>query len=254
MPPSSPAAGDIRREARIDANALIANARLATRHPSRSIADVRADALGHGLGIIAPLLDALGFAAALVSPADRERYEALGLRMPALDTGAEPGEELIKAADLLGLSSREQHPVMRMSAEVIAIKRVRAGEAVSYGASYRPVRDTDLALVGMGYSDGAVRRASGTAHVRIGSVTALIAGAISMDQFSADLGGFAQDAEPPVRVGGEAVLWGDPARGEPHLLDWQEATGVPAAAITSRLSERVRRTLTEPVIERDPLA
>lgn len=255
-PSAPPPTAGVRREARIDPLALAANARAATKHPSRSIADLRADALGHGLELVAPLLDSLGFAAALLSPADLPAYERLGLRMPGAQAGSEASRELahVPAEELLGIARRGQRPVMRLSAEVVGLKRVRAGEGVSYGASYRTERETDLALVGMGYSDGAVRRASGRVRVRVGSRRGLIAGAISMDQFSVDLGGFAEDADPPVRLGDEAVLWGDPEAGEPHLLDWQEACGVPAAAVVSRLSARVARTLAEPPVDRDPFA
>ena len=68
--------------------------------------------------------------------------------------------------DAAGLGLR---PAMELAGSVAAVRRVPAGSGVSYGFTRRAERDTTLALVPLGYADGAPRAASnreiGRAHV-----------------------------------------------------------------------------------------
>lgn len=126
-------------------------------------------------------------------------------------------------------------PAMRLSARVAGVKRVPAGSGVSYGYLHRTTAPTTLALVPLGYADGAPRAALG-APVRIGGTTHRVVGRIAMDQFVVDVG------DAPIAVGDEAVLWGDPADGEPSVDDWADAAGSIAYELVTRLGRRVRRT------------
>ena len=218
----------MRRVAEISRDAILAN--VAALDAVSSVVDVRADAYGHGLDIVLPLLAEAGVAAVLLSPdADPSALPSL---MRAVD---DAGGHRVIGPELFGLTDRTLQPALRLVAEVLAVKALKAGEGVSYGYSYRPDADTTLALIGIGYAHGAVRRAMNRARVHVGGAQHPIAGAISMDQFSVDLEGGS------VRVGDDAVLFGDPSRGEPHVLDWVDATGISAAAITSRLASSVER-------------
>lgn len=127
-------------------------------------------------------------------------------------------------------------PAMRLSAEVVGVKRVPAGSGVSYGYQHRTAAPTTLALVPLGYADG-VPRAASHARVRIGDSMLRIVGRIAMDQCVVDAG----DAE--VAVGDRAVLWGDPAQGDPHVDEWADAAGTIAYELVTRLGRRVHRTL-----------
>ena len=49
-------------------------------------------------------------------------------------------------------------PAMTLSARVALVKRVPAGEGVSYGHAWTAETDTTLALVPIGYADGVPRR------------------------------------------------------------------------------------------------
>ena len=126
-------------------------------------------------------------------------------------------------------------PVMTLVGEVIALKRVEAGAGVSYGYTHRAPEATYLALVGLGYADGVPRLASNRARVHLAGDMHPIVGRIAMDQSVVSCG----DARPA--PGDEAILFGDPARGEPSAAEWATWTERSALALTAGLGERIRR-------------
>ncbi|WP_370455346.1 alanine racemase C-terminal domain-containing protein [Diaminobutyricimonas sp. LJ205] len=235
----------LRRLARVDHDALRRNLAKLTDSPAAEVADLRADAYGHGLLQIARTLDAAGLGGAVVSlDADRSRLADAGIRM-SLHTesplAGEPGQHMLGPA-LFGLLSEPApaeasatEPVLRLSGEVVAVKPVPAGRGVSYGYTYRTANPSRLALIGLGYADGVPRPASNRAPVLIGSFTGTVSGRIAMDQFVVDLG------DEHASVGDEAVLFGSPLRGEPSVLDWAQATRIPAESITAGLGQRIER-------------
>lgn len=126
-------------------------------------------------------------------------------------------------------------PAMTVRAAVAAVRRVPAGQGVSYGYRHRTAADTTLALIPLGYADGIPRAASGGAAVRLGERTFPVAGTIAMDQFVVDVG------DHPVAVGDEAVLFGDPQRGAPPVEAWADAAGTINYEIVTRIGSRVPR-------------
>ncbi|MCW3492318.1 alanine racemase [Microbacterium sp. SSM24] len=126
-------------------------------------------------------------------------------------------------------------PAMTLRAAVAAVRRVPAGQGVSYGYDYRAPRDTTLALVPIGYADGVPRQASGAGPVAIGGRRLAVAGRIAMDQFVVDVG------DAPVSVGDEVVLFGDPTLGAPAADDWAAAAGTINYEIVTRVGPRVPR-------------
>ena len=193
--------------------------------------DARADAFGHGLALIAPVARDAGVTRIAVSD-DRDAAvaRAAGFADDAVvvdRTGA--GTD----ATAYGLSGAS--PVLSLVGEVIALKRVPADVGVSYGFTYRTPAPTTLALVGLGYADGVPRVASNRARVRVGDGTFPLVGRIAMDQLVLDVG----DAE--LEVGQDAVLFGDPSRGEPSALEWASWTERDPLALTAGLAVRVGR-------------
>jgi alanine racemase len=129
-------------------------------------------------------------------------------------------------------------PAMTLSASVAAVRRVPAGTGVSYDYLYRAPRDTNLALVPLGYADGIPRQASERGPVHINGRPYTVAGRIAMDQFVVDVG----DAQ--VSVGDEVVVFGDPTLGHPSATDWADAAGTINYEIVTRIGDRVpRRTV-----------
>lgn len=126
-------------------------------------------------------------------------------------------------------------PAMRLSAQVAAVRRVPAGQGVSYDYTYRTTDDTTLVLVPLGYADGIPRQASGAGSVSIGGRRFPVAGRIAMDQFVVDVG------NAGVTVGDEVVVFGDPALGYPSATDWADAAGTINYEIVTRIGSRVQR-------------
>jgi alanine racemase len=128
-------------------------------------------------------------------------------------------------------------PAMRVSGQVILVKRVHQGLGVGYGHTYRTTSETTVSLVPLGYADGIPRHASNAGPVSIAGERFKVSGRISMDQFTVDVG------DALVREGQWAVLWGDPAEGEPSANDWADAAGTIAYEIVTRLGDRIPRVV-----------
>jgi len=126
-------------------------------------------------------------------------------------------------------------PAMTLRGAVAAVRRVPAGQGVSYGYTHRTDGDTTLALVPLGYADGVPRQASGRGPVVIGGRRFRVAGRIAMDQFVVDVG------EHPVAVGDEVVLFGDPTLGAPSAAEWGDAADTIDYEIVTRIGPRVTR-------------
>lgn len=127
-------------------------------------------------------------------------------------------------------------PVMGLSSYIAEIKRFEAGRSAGYGRSWRAERDTDVAVVPIGYGDG-VRRALGNrAKVLIGGARYPVVGTVSMDNLTVNLGP-GSDAE----VGDEVVLLG--SRGEGRILveEWAELLETINYEVTCGIGPRVPR-------------
>jgi alanine racemase len=58
-------------------------------------------------------------------------------------------------------AAEPMRPVVRAEARILMVRQARAGETVSYGAAHTLVRDSRIAVCGVGYADGFHRSASG---------------------------------------------------------------------------------------------
>ncbi|MHB8451463.1 MAG: alanine racemase, partial [Mycobacteriales bacterium] len=126
-------------------------------------------------------------------------------------------------------------PAMTLTAQVALVKRVPAGQGVSYGHRWHAPRETTLALVPLGYADGVPRAASNVGEVLAAGARRRIAGAVCMDQFVIDVG---DDAVAP---GDEVVVFGPGGRGEPTAEEWATRLGTLSYEIVSRIGARVPR-------------
>lgn len=145
--------------------------------------------------------------------------------------GLSPSHELDAAE--IGL-----RPAMTLQAEVVAVRNVAAGVGVSYDYTYRPERDTSLALLAIGYGDGVPRAISNTGvEVVIRGRRYPIVGRVAMDQIIVDLGA----TETDVVAGDQAILFGDAHRGEPTVAEWADAAGTINYEIITRIGPRVKR-------------
>jgi alanine racemase len=143
--------------------------------------------------------------------------------------GISPSPEVGEATE------HDLKPVMRLRSPIILIKDVPAGTGVSYAHQYHTKNQTKLALIPAGYADGIPRAASNKGPLLIDGKRFTISGRVCMDQFVVDIG----DAN--VKPGDQAVLFGDPANGEPSVNDWAEAAGTINYEIVTRIGPRVFR-------------
>ncbi|MEN9753605.1 MAG: hypothetical protein RL670_1296 [Actinomycetota bacterium] len=126
-------------------------------------------------------------------------------------------------------------PAMTAVSRVAQIKRVPAGHGVSYNFLHRTTRETNLALVPVGYAEGLPRAATGTAEVLIGGKRYPILSQVAMDQFVLDVG------DDPIQVGDEVVIFGDAATGVPSADDLASACGTINYEIVTRMGGRFQR-------------
>jgi alanine racemase len=126
-------------------------------------------------------------------------------------------------------------PAMTLRAAAAGVKRVRAGEGVSYGHEYTTTRDTTLVLVPLGYADGVPRHASNVVPVWVNGQRFTVSGRVCMDQIVVDVG------DLDVAPGDPVVLFGPGTNGEPTAQDWADAVGTIHYEIVTRIGPRVAR-------------
>lgn len=122
-------------------------------------------------------------------------------------------------------------PAMQVAAKVANVKRVPAGQGVSYGYAYVTKTETTLVLVPFGYSEGMPRVCPG-AEVSIAGKRFKISGRVAMDQFVVDVG----DLE--VAIGDEVVIFGP---GGPAVEELAAAAGTINYEIVTRIGGRAQR-------------
>ena len=94
-------------------------------------------------------------------------------------------------------------PAMKLSAPILSIKTLQAGESVGYGATWVADKEITLAVIGIGYGDGYPRHAKNGTPVLINGVLCPLIGRVSMDLICVDI------SSAKVSVGDSAILWGD---------------------------------------------
>jgi alanine racemase len=105
-----------------------------------------------------------------------------------------PVEELIDTLKL--------EPAMSVKSRAGMVKRLAAGEAISYGQRYTMRAPGWVTTVPCGYADGLRRSLSNSGEVLIRGKRYLISGTITMDHFLVDTG------DDEVQVGDEVVILG----------------------------------------------
>jgi len=78
-------------------------------------------------------------------------------------------------------------PILSLKSKISFVKKVPAGESISYGASFKTLRNSLIATVPIGYADGYSRLLSNKAGVLINGAIAPVAGNVTMDQLMIDV-------------------------------------------------------------------
>ena len=130
-------------------------------------------------------------------------------------------------------------PVMHLSADVVHIQTIPAGESVGYGGRFTALSDTPIGVLPIGYADGISRSLRGavlTLHTEKGDFPVKIIGSVCMDQCMIDLSGI--DA----KVGDRVSFFGHTPTA---LATLAEHAGTIPYELLCAISPRVPRTYQE---------
>jgi alanine racemase len=130
-------------------------------------------------------------------------------------------------------ASFELEPAMTLETSVIALREVKAGEAVGYGATWVAGADCRVAIAAIGYGDGYPRHLPNGAPVFIDGRVLPLVGRVSMDMIAIDVSRL-----PDVAVGATVELWGRNLPVE-HVAS---AAGTIAYELLCGISQRVAVT------------
>jgi alanine racemase len=129
-------------------------------------------------------------------------------------------------------------PVLSLRSRIVAVKHIRAGESVSYGARFIAERPTRVAVVPAGYADGIDLRLAGRGAVLVRGRRAPIVGAVAMDMLMIDMTDI--EAYP----GDEVVLLGTQGDERIDVREMAAAIGTIPWEILCRLGSRIERIYT----------
>ncbi|UZJ25372.1 alanine racemase [Rhodococcus antarcticus] len=149
-----------------------------------------------------------------------------------------PGIAVYGLSPVPALGDLGLRPAMTLRARVALVKRVAAGQGVSYGHVWTAPADTTVALLPVGYADGVPRGLSTRFDVLLGGVRRPVVGRVCMDQLLVDCG----PDGGGVAEGDTAVLFGPGGDGEPRAQDWADTLGTIHYEVVTGVRGRVRRT------------
>ena len=107
-------------------------------------------------------------------------------------------------------------PAMTLRSRLVAMKGLRPGDSVGYGAKFTADRPCTIGVVPAGYADGLDPRLAGRGCVLVGGRRAPIVGAVSMDMITIDV------TDVPARTGDEVVLLGEQGPQAESRIDVRE--------------------------------
>lgn len=104
---------------------------------------------------------------------------------------------------LYGYGSQNLVPAKTVTAQVIAVRKVMAGDLVGYGGAYSPARDTSIAVINVGYATG-FPRVLKDARVKIGGGVFPVVG-VCMAMCMVDIGNADVHVSDTVVVQGKGI-------------------------------------------------
>ncbi len=177
----------------------------------------------HRHGIQPPLVHCANSAAILDLPASHFSMVRPGLSM----YGYYPSGTTSESIPL--------KPALTLKTRVSLVKRINAGEGVSYGRRFIASRKTSIATLPIGYGDGYFRLLSGKSSVLIQGRRFPVVGALCMDQMMVDVG------NARIHAGEEAVLIGNQVRERIGAWELADQLGTIPYEIFCAISSRVPR-------------
>jgi alanine racemase len=228
-----------RREARISLPQLFSN--IAVLGADAFTLDLSADAFGHGAQRVAMAAAESGVTSFSVrSDSEAAHFHDWLPTGTSLCVKSVDEQSVTHAYGLDPARHRGTKPVMRLSARVLAVKKIGAGAGVSYGYTWRAPDDGWLALVPLGYGDGFVRAWGNQASAQWQGISCPMAGRVAMDAHSVYTG------PQPAAVGDEVVYFGERSS-DVSAATFAHAVGAPVVSVTAALGSRIPRVYLEGV-------
>jgi len=126
-------------------------------------------------------------------------------------------------------------PALGWYSKLSLVKEVKAGLSISYGATYKTVKDEAIATVPAGYADGYSRRLSNNTEVIVKGEKVKQIGRICMDQMMVNLGGVKAE------TGDKVTLIGKEGKSEISADDLAAKLGTINYEIVCGIAARVPR-------------
>jgi len=134
------------------------------------------------------------------------------------------------------LTSADLRPALTWKTQIVQVKRVATGHAVSYGGTFIAPRPTTLAVLAVGYADGYSRAFSNRGQVLIHGRVVPVVGRVCMDLTVVDVTDI-----PPVSPGDEAVLIGQQGSVTITADDLASQLGTISYEVLTGIGPRVQR-------------
>jgi len=179
--------------------------------------------LARALGVPPRLAHLCNSAGLLTLPDEHHDLVRPGIALYGLD----PGGGLTAGTPL--------RPALALYSRLSLVKRVAAGEGVSYGLRWTAPRATTVGTVQAGYADGVTRALTNRGMVLVNGRERPMVGTICMDQFLVDLG------DDEARVGDEVILLGERGGRRVSAEDWASRLGTITYEVATSIGARVPR-------------
>lgn len=127
-------------------------------------------------------------------------------------------------------------PVMQVKARVTQVKTIQAGTGVSYGHRFVADRETQIAVVGIGYADGVPRNLSMQLSALVRGQRVRQVGAITMDQLMLDVRSI-----PALQEGEVVTLLGQDGNEQILADDWASLLGTISWEVLCGFKHRLPR-------------
>lgn len=189
----------------------------------------------HQFQTVRDLVTSLGFPNVLFHLAN----SAATLRYPETRMSmVRPGLSLYGLTNMPLASDVALHPVLSWHTKIVFLKKVSTGTPISYGATFRTARESEIATLPVGYADGVPRFTFNKGAVLIKGRRCPIVGRVTMDHIMVDVTGI------PVDIGEQATLIGRQGDAEISVNDWAAWNATISYEILCGITKRVPRVMT----------
>ncbi|MFC5531593.1 alanine racemase [Cohnella yongneupensis] len=132
-------------------------------------------------------------------------------------------------------------PVLTLKTSIVHVKRLTAGEGISYGTRYFTQGEETIGTLPIGYADGFSRMLTGKAEALVRGNRVPVLGSICMDQCMIRLDDAVKSGDTAVEPGEEAVLIGRQGDASISVEEIADKLGTINYEVTCMLAARVPR-------------